>query len=353
MSTVTDDDLRASVAAGIMTEAQAARILTLAQQRAGTRAMLSGDDEPFELFRGFSEIFISVGLVLLVTGFVGIASLAGSVVLVSALGVALCWALAAYFTRRRRMALPSIVLVSGFAGALFGVIAGVLDLFGTMELETTGTVMLIGGLMIAGLLAWFRVFKVPFTMFLIGLTGLGIILYLTTTLRPGANWNDLRDVFDLRQGSGLALGTLVFGVLAFLGGMAFDLRDPHRLGRMAASGFWLHLLAAPALVNTVALTFLNIGTTAGNLMLAGALAIITLLALIIDRRSFLTAGIGYMGVLLGLALQAGEGALTWAWLLILMGGFVTLIGAFWNQTRGAVLRALPAFPGKARLPPYE
>ena len=35
-----DDDLRAGVAAGIVTEAQAARLLTLSQSRAGTRAAL-------------------------------------------------------------------------------------------------------------------------------------------------------------------------------------------------------------------------------------------------------------------------------------------------------------------------
>ena len=39
-----DDDLRAGVAAGIVTEAQASRLLTLAQSRAGTRAALTGDD---------------------------------------------------------------------------------------------------------------------------------------------------------------------------------------------------------------------------------------------------------------------------------------------------------------------
>jgi len=349
---MTDDDLRAAVAAGILTEAQAARALTLSQARAGTRAMLVGDDEPFELFRGFSEVFISVGLILLASGFVGISALSGSILIVAGLGAALCWGLALYFTRRRRMALPSIVLVSGYGIAVIGLITGIFQAFRNMETDTTGIILTVGAAMLAAFGLWYAVFKVPFTMFLIGLTGLGLILYLTTTIRPGANWADVNSLFDLRQGGGLAIGTLIFGILAFVAGMLFDLRDPHRLGRMAASGFWLHLLAAPALVNTVALSFLNMGTATGNLLLALALLVIVLLALIIDRRSFLTAGIVYMGILLGLALRVDSGGLTGAWLLILLGGFVTLIGAFWNQTRGALLRALPDFPGKARSPPY-
>lgn len=353
MAAMTDDDLRAAVATGILTEAQAARTMALSQRRAGTRAMLTGDDEPFELFRGFSEIFISVGLVLLVSGFVGISALAGSALVVCGVGIALCWGLALYFTRRRRMALPSIVLVCGYGLAVMGLIVAIFALLGFVETETTGVIVTVGAVMLAAFALWYVVFKVPFTMFLIGLTGLGIILYLTTTIRPGADWADVNDLFDLRQGGGLAIGTLIFGILAFGTGMAFDMRDPHRLGRMAASGFWLHLLAAPALVNTVALSFWNMGTTTGHLLLALALLIVTLLALIIDRRSFLTAGIGYMGVLLAIALRVDEGPLTWAWLLILLGSFVTLIGAFWNQTRGVILRSLPDFPGKGRLPPYE
>jgi hypothetical protein len=350
---LTDDDLRAAVAAGILSEAQAARTLTLSQTRAGRRAALTGNDEPFEMFRGFSEIFISVGLVLLISGLTALSALAGNGLIVGGFGVVLSWGLALYFTRRRRMVLPSMVLVTGFAMAWFGLIAATLDQFGNLQMEDVGAVLLVGGLMAAGLLGWYAAFKVPFTMFILGLTVLGVILFLTTTIRADANMEDLRSLFDLRQGSGLAIGTLVFGVLAFLAAMVFDLRDPHRLGRMAASGFWLHLLAAPALVNTVALSLWDSDAGTGLWPLAGALVMITLLALIIDRRSFLTAAIGYFGVLLALIVDVGNGGMNWAWLLVLLGGFVTAVGAGWNRLRAGLLRALPDFPGKDRLPPYD
>lgn len=347
-----DDDLRAGVAAGIVTEAQAARLLTLSQSRAGTRAALTGDDEPFELFRGFSEIFISVGLVILLSGIMSLVALSGHVLAIALAGMALSVLLALYFTRKRRMTLPSIILSIAFAQAtaasVLWIVIGNAD-----TVPGTGTVFLIGGLIVAALALWYRAFKIPFTMFLLGITVLVVILLAISRAAPIALWNNPANLFDLGGGSLLARGTLAFGVAAFIAGMAFDMRDPHRLGRYAASGFWLHLLAAPALVNTVALSFLNMGTTTGYTLLALSLAVITLLALVIDRRSFLTAGLAYLGILMGLVLVPDGGdPIRWAWLLILLGGFVTLTGAFWTAWRSAILRALPDFPGKSRLPPY-
>ena len=347
-----DDDLRAGVAAGIVTEAQASRLLTLAQSRAGTRAALTGDDEPFELFRGFSEIFISVGLVILLSGILGLVSLSGHVLAISLAGAALAVLLALYFTRRRRMTLPSIVLSVAFAQAISAAILWIV--IGNADtVPGTPTVILIGSLVVAALVAWYWAFRIPFTMFLIGLTVLAVILLSISRAAPIALYYNWANLFDLGGGSLLARGTLGFGIAAFIAGMAFDMRDPHRLGRFAASGFWLHLLAAPALVNTVALTFLNMDDTRGYILLGLSLALITLLALVIDRRSFLTAGIAYLGILLGLILVPDGGSpIRWAWLLVVLGGFVTMIGAFWTQWRGAILRALPDFPGKSRLPPY-
>jgi hypothetical protein len=72
MTGISRDDLRAAVASGTLSEAQAASLVVLAEERAGVRAHLSGLDEPFELFKGFNEIFIVVGLVILYMGFAGV-----------------------------------------------------------------------------------------------------------------------------------------------------------------------------------------------------------------------------------------------------------------------------------------
>ncbi|KFI28851.1 hypothetical protein [Paenirhodobacter enshiensis] len=349
MADLTREDLRAAVAAGYLTEAQAANVLALAQTRAGTRIP---EDEPFELFRGFAEIFVAVGLSILFLGAFGFLQLIGRPALLSGLCAVLAWWLARYYTLKRRMMLPSIVLV-----LVYG--AGVLGMFGVLiwrqyglshgTTEPAALVLVATGL---ALLAWFRVFRLPFSMFLVGLTGLALVLVVTRTLIPGVGFGDYTDAFDLRHGSGLAFGTLAFGLIAFVVAMSFDMRDPHRLGRTAASGFWLHLLAAPALVNTVALTFWNMGPGLGYGLLAAALALISMLALVIDRRSFLTAGIGYLIFLVAYVAGGPGDPRSWAWVLLLTGLGLTLLGTYWTALRARLMRALPDFPGKRRLPPY-
>jgi len=66
------DDLRAAVGAGIVTEAQAAALAALSDSRRGARENLTPGDEPFELFKGFNEIFIVIGLLILTVGWAGV-----------------------------------------------------------------------------------------------------------------------------------------------------------------------------------------------------------------------------------------------------------------------------------------
>lgn len=350
---MTPEDLRAAVQAGILTEAQAAGITALAETRAGRRAALPAEDEPFEFFRGFSEIFISIGLVILLTGVALMLSWFGGFGLLTAVplltaGVAWWWA--RYFTLKRRMTLPSMVLATAFGAGLVIFALTVLGRSGPHD-----RAMFVTGfaLAAAGMVLWYRHFRLPFAAFLTGGFVLLAIHALTApTLAIGgmvagsAGWAAM---FDLRANPTFASATLVFGIGAFLIGMWFDMRDPYRLGRHAATAFWCHLLAAPALVNTVAITILNGG---GMALLAPALLAITGLALVIDRRSFLTAAIAYIALVI--AWLAGEGGDfgRWTLILILLGGLITAIGTWWVPLRAAVMRALPGFPGKDRLPPW-
>ncbi len=348
MDSLTRDDLRAAVAAGLLSEAQAAGLLALGEARLGQRQALAADEEPFELFRGFAEIFVSLGIVLL---FAGVLTLAAVVEgpLLTLLAAAMAWAFALYFTRRRRMALPSIVLALFFAAGVGGTAGYLMQDW----LDQRGAMLALMALNLAALAAYFRAFKVPFVAFLMGLAAGGIVFVLTDMVVPiGITPTSLADAFDLTRGDGLPLATLVFGLLALAAGLACDMKDPHRVGRWSATGFWLHILAAPALVNTLALTAYNTGGGAGRMLLALCVGLFALLALVIDRRSFLTAGVVYLGILIAWALQAGDSAQGFATLMIVLGGFLTFMGAFWTALRGRLMRALPDFPGKHRLPPW-
>lgn len=346
------DDLRSAVAAGLLTEAQAAGVIAHGDARAGRRANMAGEDEPFELFRGFADVFVSVGLILLLSGIIGLGQLASGTLIVPALAAGLCWLFARYFTLRRRMTLPSIVLATGFGiSAAFAI--GILWMIVTGDLEGPLGAVVVGGLTMAALGLWYRTFKVPFTLFLVGITGLVMVLVVTDSILPDQVANaGFGGFLDLRQGSGLAIGMLIFGVCAFLGGMWFDMHDPHRLGRWSASGFWLHMLAAPALVNTIVLTLYNFGGTTGYLLTALALVVIAALALVIDRRSFLTAGIGYLGLLIAWAVDQGNGGASPLLILLILGASITALGTWWVPLRAWLMTILPDFPGKSGLPPY-
>lgn len=346
------EDVRAAVAAGVLTEAQAARLLTIGEARLGQRATMAAEDEPFELFRGFAEIFVSTGIVLLMSGFLTLARVLEGPVLPATVAV-LCWAFAIYFTRRRRMALPSIVLAIGYALGVAATVGWIMKPFFDGLDKPFWASLMFALLIMAALLAYFRAFMVPFVAFMLALTAALPVFLLVDAVLPFGDFPDsAAALFDLRNDSGLPVATLIFGLMALGAGLWCDMRDPHRLGRWSATGFWFHILAAPALVNTIALTAYSAGGIAGNLLLAVALAAVALLALAIDRRSFLTAGIGYLGLLIAWVLSVGDSALSVSLLLLILGAFLTAMGTFWTDLRARLMRALPDFPGKSRLPPY-
>ena len=357
MATLDRDDLRGAVASGVVTEAQAASLLALAQSKAGYRSNMADEDEPFEFFRGFSEIFVAVGLGILFAGLASLALFLDSPALIPIVGAIAAWLLSEYFARVRRMSLPSILLAIAFAGSILWLagsfwIDGLEDVTGEVGIFRT---------FVAGFIAmllYFLRFRLPFTMFIVGLMALGIIISLAGTFNRDLMLLFQRPddyflaIFDITSGSRTALATLGFGIGAFVVAMAFDMRDPHRISRYAASGFWLHVLAAPAIVNTVTLTLFNLGTPLGYALTVAALLAISILALVIDRRSFLTAGIIYMALLLGMALRQTADDGTPVLTLLVLGVFITALGTWWTQIRRAIMRALPNFPLKNRLPPY-
>lgn len=349
-------DLRAAVAAGILTEAQAAGLAALAHDRAGRRAALPAEDEPFEFFRGFAEIFIASGLSILLGGIALLLGVIGGVTILIAIPAAIAavaWWMAGYFTLKRRMNLPSMVLVSAYS---CGIYVSALTVLGQLDIGLRGVAIASAAFTAAAVLLWFRRFRLPFAMFVFGLFALLATYAFFTRYNPGGSFETL-DAWanSFRPRANLTLASLVFGIGAFVGAMWFDLKDPHRIGRHAATAFWLHLLAGAALVNSIAGNLWGAGGSSAILPTTLALAIFALVALIIDRRSMLTAGVAYIGAVIYWAVT-GDGvasAMDWAKVLILLGAFFTVLGTWWVPLRGALMRTLPDFPGKDRLPPYS
>ncbi|MCB5408783.1 hypothetical protein H0485_02015 [Pseudogemmobacter sp. CC-YST710] len=320
---------------------------------------MAAEDEPFEFFKGFAEIFVTIGLSILLTGVFGVLTLfAGATALIllplSVAGVAWWWA--GYFTLKRRMTLPSMLLAATFgAGVYFSVMSIMWQYGPVIPGRSTFVLPPLVSALAMGL--WYHRFRLPFSAFILGLFALATLYTLTLSLENIANFaiagrsSAWSAFFDLNESPVFAFATLAFGLVAFLAGMWFDMKDPHRLGRHSATAFWLHLLAAPALVNTVALTLYNSGGATAMPLLILALAVITLLALVIDRRSFLSAAIAYIAIVI--TWMTGEGFGSWVGTMLILGGLITAIGTWWVQLRGFVMARLPDFPGKDRLPPYS
>lgn len=351
------DDIRAAVGAGILTEAQAASLTALAHSRRGARENLDPGDEPFELFKGFNEIFIVVGLAILSLGWIGIVSL-GSVEAVQQIvniqsyflwtgltGAVVLWLLSEYFIRRRRMVAPAIALTVLFgANATYLFVAGFAEVFMIAQADYSSLPLPLILAIAALLVFWWR-FKVPFALAVIALSAFAVSI-LVAAGHAGTP-QDTRDLFLLSADGPFAVITLMLGLIVFVIAMAFDMSDPHRVTRRAANGFWLHVIAAPALVNTIALSLLAQGNVVSNSLLFVILALVAVIAIVIDRRSFLIAAIGYIVFLSRTMFEGQQAVVT----IFALGVFLLLLGARWERIRAALMGALPQFIPRHRLPP--
>lgn len=354
---ISDDDLRASVNAGFVTEAQAASLRALAQSRAGTRAAIEAGDEPFELFKGFNEIFIVVGLGILAFGWAAVtgAALLGDMVdifdtrrEVTASGIAglvAIWLASEYFIRRRRMVAPAIFLSVLFAAvALLLANLHLAEPFMIAANDVSSLPVPLAISVVALGVYWWR-FRVPFALAMIALGVFATALLLAASgSRDGVPFDQL---FLLTADGPFAWITLGIGIAVFVLAMVFDTSDPHRVSRRSAQGFWLHIVSAPALVNTAAVTLLASDTSAARLGLFALMLGFALVAIVIDRRSFLIAAIGYLLVLAG-TVFGGDGA---AVTILLLGVLLVALGAFWTRVRHVLLTTVFAWLPRHKLPP--
>ncbi|MCF6233789.1 MAG: hypothetical protein L3J36_11955 [Rhodobacteraceae bacterium] len=347
------DDLRAAVAAGVLSEAQAVSLTGLADSRRGARESLAPGDEPFELFKGFNEIFIVIGLIILATGWAAVNAVTMATEIMNyrtqamsmaGIGAVGLWLLSEYFIRKRRMIAPAIALSILFAGnAAFGFVARESQPFMIAQEDFSSLPWPFMLSTLALLIYWWR-FRVPFALAMIAI-GLFIIAILLAAISAGTP-DSFEALFLLSAGGPFAWITLALGLAVFIVAMMFDMSDPHRVTRRSANGFWLHIVAAPALINTIALSFLNQDGTGSNLILMVVLALFAVVAIVIDRRSFLITAIGYVVALSTTMFESNGMASS----ILALGFGLVFLGAFWERIRAILLKMIPFLP-LSKLPP--
>lgn len=342
-------DLRAAIDAGILSAETAARLEAFAAQRHGG-AVETVEGESLRFLANFNDIFISIGIVLLLGGiatfasavFIGSAPSVTGVLIALAIPALSAWALSEYFCARRRLLLPSIVLCAAFC-ALVGI--GISIAFGSANAETmqsfTGAFRTLGNLGLVGggatglaAAIYFVRFRLPFSLFVLALS-LAAMAYAGM-----AFFGDTQMV----MGGTLAL---LVGLATLAAAIWLDIGDPMRASRRSDFGFWLHLAAAPQII--LGLRGMTLGffgqseTIVTAVILLGSLMLFAVLSLALNRRALIVSSLLTYGLALTtLAGELGLGTMnTVIFTLLVLGGAVVLIGGGWSTARTIVLRVVP------------
>lgn len=323
-------ELEAAVAKGVIDRSAADNLTEfLIQDR---NAASDPDEERLRLITGFNDIFVTIGIAL----FLGALHYLLGFGLQGYAGIAVAsWILAEVFTKRKRMALPSIVLLVTFvansSAASLHFFAPGIDAWAFGDGRLNGLSFGLAAVA-ASTLHWFR-FHVPITVaaFAAGLVAIAI------TLITSVSGNLILDY--------PAAVFAPLGIAVFLAAMKFDISDRNRVTQRTDIAFWLHLLAAPLIVHSIVRPLLT--DTAIDMGSAVAIvslfAVLSLVALTVDRRALLVSSLLYLG-------YASSKLLSWSGVasenaglsILIVGGTVLVLSVAWQPLRRIVLQVLPA-----------
>ena len=326
----TDADLTAAVQAGIISAEAAAALRQYTEQQRQSPAV---DEENFRLLSSFNDVFVVIASVLLL---VAVGVLGGSMLGPIGAGFAIAaaaWGLAEFFTRQRRMALPSIVLLLAYVGGVsFSLITLTQVNQGMQDAAGVGLVLAITAMIAAASWLHWRRFHVPITV----AAGAGVVVLALSAC--------VTELILPEQAGGWLACLFVAGLAVFALAMRWDMSDPTRQTQRADVAFWLHLLAAPLLVHPI---FSTLGSGA-NLSVAAGLAIVGLyvllaaVSLLIDRRALMVSALVYVVYALNMLLkQFGEMGINFALTALLISSLLLTLSAFWHPCRMRLLRCVP------------
>ena len=341
--------LSKGVEQGIITAEQAERLRALEGVREPLELPASPDDEQLRFISGFSDIFVTIGLAMFLgaIGYFALSS-AGRIGMWVAIAVT-AWLLAEFFTRLRRMALPSIVLLIVFAVAVFMGASSFLgadlvrptrfyppslmgNLFGLDREQPTALAAAALLTVLLTAVHYWR-FRVPITVAAGcgALTGavVGLVYGLAAQMSPVAHNAVI----------------LICGLAIFVLAMRFDIADPERLTRRTDIAFWLHLLASPLIVHSLIQGLVREGSKLNPGAAVAIMAVflaLSFVAVVIDRRAMLVSGLSYAGIAFWtLIRQAGFSDMTTPLTILALGTFVLLLSAGWRPLRAGILSVVP------------
>ncbi len=352
-------EIRAAAEEGVLTPDQAHAFENFLQQRSDPDR--GHDSESLRFLTNFNDIFLAIGMVILVFG-VGAASFFALIgdepskwtfVFLPVPVLVASWLLAEYFAGRRRLLLPSMVLVMSicFSAAVIGV---ALLVPGDMEsdFDSPGGVLASVGYMgfglsaLAAIAAHFR-FRLPFALlpFAVSVAGLAY----TAIAQAG-------------QGDAVigGLAALVIGLATLTAAIWFDMKDPLRASLSSDKAFWLHLAAAPQIIFGIRGLVIGSGFApagaADSIAMLLVLAVFALLSVALNRRALIVSGLlTFATAIITLlnSLSGGDEGRTMMLAALVVGGAIVLLGGGWRTARRALLQFVPATGTIGRIFPPE
>lgn len=367
------------------------------------------DDEMLPFLNNFHDIFTTIGVVILFAGLSlgavqfhdalrldagSLSSHAAAIGLIALIAL-IAWGLSALLVGRQRRILPGIVLSCVFVGfasfALSWIYIRVImeqfdsaafdaavdsmtsisalsrEAFDNMLADLPWTIRLMpvvfGGAALVVSALYYASFRLPFAG---GLTGLALVTFVMLV------WLVIDPYTVVRFNPTI---NLLMGLALFVGGIAFDARDPARTTRLSGTGFWLHFFAAPMLLSAAVTLAISGATVDGTARMTSGpvflpmtedgyalraaivslivIAVFALISLLINRRALIVSGLLTTGVALAVLVNelgldgAGVAAVT----LLVLGGIVVLLGVAWTPVRSVLTAPFPSSGVIARIIP--
>ena len=327
------------------------------------------DEEQFRLVTSFNDIFVAMAgvLVLMGVGWIG-----GSVApFVGAASVAAAsWGLAESFTRKRRMAFPSILFFLTF---VIGIYYAVIGAFGPMfrfqpvSGQSYATALsnyawhsaLASFVVIGAAWAHWKRFAVPIAFAtIVGAIAYSLYGVINAALLPSITQPSSLQGFVHTYQLMMWL-VLIIGLAVFAYAMHWDMQDRARQSQKADVAFWLHLVASPLVVHPVFVlvgmnmlsVFSPLGSNFAQLSPSGTFiaitaiviyALLAVVALVVDRRAILVSALVYvLAAAIYLARQAGSSEIGFAVAIIVIGSSLLMLSAFWQKMRRSVMPLVP------------
>jgi len=279
-------------------------------------SLTESKEEPLKFIRSFGDVFIALGVILLVVS-INMTSLSGYYYLLPAVGFIV---IAEWLVRIRRLALPGIVI-------LLAILYFINKAFSFQSED--GTTIGLAVICMSSLLFYLR-YKMPFS-----LLPLAASLVAISIIQIGIDVLKSPLIFVI-------MGCIIFSIA-----MWFDSRDTKRQSHLSDSAFWLHLLAAPLIVHGAMISLLTseqawVQSFSNNILMIIFFAGFFLVALFVDRRAMLVSTQLYAIYALTQLLQNNliNEQNVMIYVLMALGMFVIFFGTYWYKTRRIIFAVL-------------